>query len=185
MFWGTFLAPIFAVIVFNLVVFVCVVVVLLRHKMGRVARKQEQMKAKTALRLMFSISCVMLLFGLTWLFAILTFSATGLRETFQLLFTVFNSLQGFFIFLFVLSPEIFACCGKMVSGESKTSQSRSQTATRKEDRSAHRKRLNTYSSALSGVHSSETLKTDRNTNANPQKGTEKGRNESLQLTYID
>ena len=42
----------------------------------------------------------MFLFGLTWLFAILTFSVTGLRETFQILFTLFNSFQGFFIFLF-------------------------------------------------------------------------------------
>ena len=42
----------------------------------------------------------MLLFGITWLFAILTFSVTGLRETFQILFTLFNSFQGFFIFLF-------------------------------------------------------------------------------------
>ena len=49
---------------------------------------------------MISISGVMFLFGLTWLFAILTFSAPGLRETFQALFTVFNSFQGFFIFLF-------------------------------------------------------------------------------------
>ena len=42
----------------------------------------------------------MSLFGLTWLFAILTFSVTGLREAFQILFTLFNSFQGFFIFLF-------------------------------------------------------------------------------------
>ena len=49
---------------------------------------------------MISISGVMFLFGLTWFFAILTFSVTGPRETFQILFTVFNSLQGFFIFLF-------------------------------------------------------------------------------------
>ena len=49
---------------------------------------------------MISISGVMFLFGLTWLFAILTFSTPGLRETFQALFTVFNSFQGFFIFLF-------------------------------------------------------------------------------------
>ena len=49
---------------------------------------------------MISVGGVMFLFGLTWLFAILTFSVTGLRETFQVLFTVFNSFQGFFIFLF-------------------------------------------------------------------------------------
>ena len=49
----------------------------------------------------------MSLFGLTWLFAILTVSVSGLRETFQILFAVFNSFQGFFIFLFfcVLNKE--------------------------------------------------------------------------------
>ena len=111
--------------VFNLVVFVCVIVVLIRYKMGRIARKQERMTAKTALRLMFSVGGVMLLFGLTWLFAILTFSASGVRETFQLLFTVFNSLQGFFIFVFVLNEEILTCCRKAMSKRSSTSRSRS------------------------------------------------------------
>ena len=41
----------------------------------------------------------MFLFGITWLFGILTFSSE-VREVFQILFTVFNSFQGFFIFLF-------------------------------------------------------------------------------------
>jgi hypothetical protein len=44
---------------------------------------------------MMSISGVMFLFGITWLLAILAFSTTG-----QILFTIFNTLQGFFIFLF-------------------------------------------------------------------------------------
>ena len=52
--------------------------------------------------MMIGISGVMFLFGLTWLFAIFTFSVPKLklRESFQILFTVFNSLQGFFIFVF-------------------------------------------------------------------------------------
>ena len=69
---------------------------------------------------MISISGVMFLFGITWLFAILTFSVTGLRETFQILFVIFNSFQGFFIFLFfcVLNKEAleswreFLSCGR-------------------------------------------------------------------------
>ena len=51
--------------------------------------------------MLISIAGVIFLFGLSWLFAILTFSVGGLRETFQILFTIFNSLQGFFIFLFL------------------------------------------------------------------------------------
>ena len=50
---------------------------------------------------MIRIGGVMFLFGLTWLFAVLTFSVAGLRETFQILFTIFNSFQGFFAFLFI------------------------------------------------------------------------------------
>ena len=106
-FWGAFLAPILAVMVFNIVIFIWVIVVLVRHTRGTAARKKESVSNKTIIRLMISISGVMFLFGLTWLFAILTFSAPGLRETFQALFTVFNSFQGFFIFLFfcVFSKE--------------------------------------------------------------------------------
>ena len=106
-FWGAFLVPIFAIMIFNIVIFIWVIVVLVRHTRGTAARKKEAVGNKTIIRLMISISGVMFLFGLTWLFAILTFSVTGLRETFQILFTVFNSFQGFFIFLFfcVLNKE--------------------------------------------------------------------------------
>ena len=73
-------------------------------------RSKEGMKPKTALRLTLSISGIMFLFGLTWLFAAFTFTIAGndvLRIIFQALFTVFASFQGFFIFLFfcVLNKE--------------------------------------------------------------------------------
>jgi hypothetical protein len=66
---------------------------------------------------MISIGGVMFLFGLTWLFAVLTFSVTGLRETFQVLFTVFNSFQGFFIFVFVciLNKEVIESWREVLS----------------------------------------------------------------------
>ena len=106
-FWGAFLVPIIVIMIFNIVIFIWVIVVLVRHTRGTAARKKEAVSNKTIIRLMISISGVMFLFGLTWLFAILTFSAPGLRETFQALFTIFNSFQGFFIFLFfcVFSKE--------------------------------------------------------------------------------
>ena len=100
-FWGAFLAPIMAVMVFNVVIFVCVMVVLVRHVRSTASLKKQPVDIKTIVRLMFSIGGVMFLFGLTWLFAILTISVSGLRDTFQILFTIFNSLQGMFIFLFV------------------------------------------------------------------------------------
>lgn len=56
------------------------------------------------------MACVVLfpLLGLTWIFGILTVTDAGL--VFQYLFTIFNSLQGLFIFLFhvVRSKEIRA-----------------------------------------------------------------------------
>ena len=82
---------------FNIVLFICVIVVLIRHTRGKAARKNERVNTKTMVRLMISISGVMFLFGLTWLLAILAFSRTG-----QILFIIFNTLQGFFIFLFFI-----------------------------------------------------------------------------------
>ena len=97
--------------------------VLVRQTRGKAARMNEAVSNKTIICLMININGVMFLFGLTWLFAILTFSVTGLRETFQILFTFFNSFQGFFIFLFccVLNKEAleswkeFLSCGRYQS----------------------------------------------------------------------
>ena len=74
--------------------------VLIRHTKRKVSRKNESIKRQTIVHLMISISGIMFLFGMTWFFAVLTFSAPGLRETGSTLFTVFTSLQGFFVFVF-------------------------------------------------------------------------------------
>ena len=103
---GAFLAPILVVIIFNAVVFVWVCVVLIRHVRGVATQKKDPVGSKTILRMIISISGVLFFFGLSWLFFILAF-LSGLRETFQILFTVFNSLQGFFIFAFIVFTEGF------------------------------------------------------------------------------
>ena len=72
---------------------------------------------KQIIRITFSISGVLFLFGITWGFFILTFSVSGLRETFQILFTVFNSLQGFFVFAFILFTEGFGYWKALLSCE--------------------------------------------------------------------
>ncbi len=80
------------------------------------------MKPMTVIRLLVSISGIMFLFGLTWLFAVFTFQIAGdnvSRTIFQILFTVFASFQGFFIFLFFVifnreareSWKEFVSCG--------------------------------------------------------------------------
>jgi len=56
------------------------------------------MSTAKAIRLLISIMGVMVLFGMTWVLAALTISEASL--VFQIPFAAFNSLQGFFLFLF-------------------------------------------------------------------------------------
>ena len=98
MFFGAFLGPILAVLLFNVVIFVITVTVLVRHTRNTMGRMKEQMNHKTAVRLLISITGIIFLFGLTWVFGALTISDASLP--FQILFVIFNGFQGFFIFLF-------------------------------------------------------------------------------------
>ena len=77
--------------------------VLVRHTKDNAERQKQGMKneAAIAMRLVISISGIMFLFGLTWLFGALTITVTAVNLLFQILFVVLNSLQGFFIFLFL------------------------------------------------------------------------------------
>ena len=99
---GAFLAPILLIITIIIIILVCIVVVMIQHARHKVAQMNETISSKQILLMTISINGVLFLFGLTWLFLILTFSVPGLRETFQILFTIFNSLQGFFVFVFIL-----------------------------------------------------------------------------------
>ena len=112
---GAFLVPIFLIMVANAVFFVWVIVVLVQHAKGTAKRTNQAVTNKQILRIMFSISGILFLFGLTWGFFILTFSVVGLREIFQILFTIFNSLQGFFIFAFIFFTEGFGYWKELLS----------------------------------------------------------------------
>ena len=114
---GAFLAPIFVIIMINVVFFIWVILVVIRHVKETAERTKQTVTNKQILRIMFSINGVLFLFGLTWGFFILTFSVSGLRETFQILFTVFNSLQGFFVFAFILFTEGFGYWKALLSCE--------------------------------------------------------------------
>ena len=105
MFFGAFLGPIFAILLFNIVIFIFVIKVLIKHSKKKFDREVDQEKRKTILRLMCSIIGVMSIFGLAWVFGALTVVSRSFA--FQVLFALFNSLQGFMIFLFfcVLSKE--------------------------------------------------------------------------------
>ena len=161
-FWGAFLAPILAVMMFNLVIFIWVIVVLIRHTRGTASRKKEAVSNKTILRLMISIGGVMFLFGLTWFFAILTFSVPGLRETFQSLFTVSNSFQGFFIFLFfcVFSKEAREYWKEALSCGKYTSQFLHPSQTRYISSSGTGAKKNKKSTATTGISSTSAGRSD-------------------------
>ena len=91
----------------NMVIFVISMRVLVKHtrnKFNKSAYDKHQLR--TNVRLTTSLFAIMVLFGLTWILGAFTISEASLA--FQILFAIFNSFQGFFIFVFycVLSPEV-------------------------------------------------------------------------------
>lgn len=83
--------------------FVWTIVIVLRSTKSRLERTKEKLKAKTVFRVITSLVGVMILFGLTWLFAAFTVTIDNneiVRTVFQVLFVICASFQGFFIFLF-------------------------------------------------------------------------------------
>ena len=58
-------------------------------------KKDQKREVMTSIRIAFTCS---VLLGTAWVFAI--FAVGNLRDVFQWLFCIFNSLQGLFIFLF-------------------------------------------------------------------------------------
>ena len=82
--------------------------VLIKHSKKKIQRAKasaDGSSREATIRLLISIFSIMNMYGLTWLFAVFTF--TDGSFTFQLLFAIFNSLQGFFMFIFfcVLGKE--------------------------------------------------------------------------------
>ena len=152
---------------FNLIVFIWVIVILIRHTRGTAARKKERVSNKTIIRLMISIGGVMFLFGLTWIFAIFTFTSTG--DAFQVLFTLSNSFQGFCIFLFfcVFNKEAleswkeFFSCGKYTSKLLHPSQVKlSSTALTKKPKQTKSESITGLGSSSGGKYNLETSKSD-------------------------
>lgn len=130
---GALLAPVLAVVAFNIVIFVVVLSVLIKHSKKKIQRAKasaDGSSKEATIRLLISIFSIMNMYGLTWIFAILAF--TQATFAFQLLFAIFNSLQGFFMFLFfcVLGKEArdswttLLCRGKLKRFGPTTSNSR-------------------------------------------------------------
>ena len=162
-FFIAFLGPIFAILLFNLVIYIIVIVVLIKHsrnKLGKAARSDKKQR-KSNIRLAISLFGVMILFGLTWVLGAFTISEASL--TFQILFAVFNSLQGFFIFIFfcLLSPDVrqlwleTVTCGRYVGSKSSSTSGVKKGYTSGPSKSgAKHTNANTASSGLSSLPSS-------------------------------
>ena len=94
-FFAAFLGPICLVLAFNAVIFVVVIIVLIKHVLKR---SNSNNKNHDSIQLMINITSIFVLFGLTWIFGALTVLKAD--QTFQIMFTLINSLQGFLIFIF-------------------------------------------------------------------------------------
>jgi len=94
-FYGAFLAPVSLILIWNIISFVSVTRVMWGSTKPKTLVKSVHGDISDRIRRIFS---VVVLFGLTWTFAI--FAINGGGTVFQYLFCIFNSLQGFFIFIF-------------------------------------------------------------------------------------
>ena len=91
-FYIAYLAPILLVVTCNLIILAMILKALLKPSP---IRKNNKMEGMAKVRIAAGISILM---GSTWIIGL--FAVYELTFTFQLLFCIFNSLQGFFIFIF-------------------------------------------------------------------------------------
>ena len=89
------MAPILLILVGNFVVFGLVIHQIRKLSQRSTERSTKFLDTKTQLRGAFA---VVVLLGLTWIFAI--FAVGGAGIAFNYLFAIFNSFQGLFIFIF-------------------------------------------------------------------------------------
>ena len=129
MFICAFLAPIFLVLIFNFIIYILVIRVLIKLILDRNKRKSNKysMTKTEAVKLLLSSVGIIFLFGLTWVFAVLTFISHNAEFSFtlQFVFSFCNAFQGFYIFLFfvVLSSDAREewkrlLCKCLIKGES-------------------------------------------------------------------
>ncbi|XP_072181953.1 adhesion G-protein coupled receptor G6-like [Diadema setosum] len=112
---GGVLVPVGVIMIFNMVVFVRVIRQLNKTVQGRVIDETEK---RQRLRRFQNAICILLLMGLTWAVGYLSFIRPANAAVIAI-FTVLNSLQGFFIFVLycVRQPQVrgiwrsqFQCC---------------------------------------------------------------------------
>ncbi|XP_035846784.1 adhesion G-protein coupled receptor G2 isoform X2 [Sander lucioperca] len=136
------------IFLFNLVMFVVVLVQLCRIK----RQNPQNLQHRTTLQDVRSVVGITILLGLTWGFAFFAWGPVNLP--FMYLFTIFNSLQGFFIFVFHCAVKenvrkqwrTYLCCGRMRLAENSEW---SRTATQKTVKKSSVTRLRSHHSSNS------------------------------------
>ncbi|KAK3609831.1 hypothetical protein CHS0354_029871 [Potamilus streckersoni] len=122
-FYYGFSIPISLIIVVNVVIFCITIISISRRKAGLRSNQSNQKMAVTNLQ---AAVASFILLGLTWMFGYLAIADA--RLVFQYIFTILNSMQGFFIFiLFVVRKKkvreqwyIVCCKGKLDEKASRT-----------------------------------------------------------------
>ena len=110
-FFGAFLVPIILIIIFNVCIFISSSYVVIKLKINQQKRNQPlsnknkvPMSSKNACKLLALLAGFMFLLGLSWIILMFTIigADTSIYGAFavQWLFVFFNSLQGFFLFVF-------------------------------------------------------------------------------------
>uniref|UniRef100_A0A3B4TPC9 Adhesion G-protein coupled receptor G2 n=1 Tax=Seriola dumerili TaxID=41447 RepID=A0A3B4TPC9_SERDU len=143
------------VFLFNFIMFIVVLVQLCRIK----RQNPHNMQHRSTLQDVRSVAGITLLLGLTWGFAFFAWGPVNLP--FMYLFAIFNSLQGFFIFVFHCAAKenvrrqwrIYLCCGTMRLAENSEW---SRTATQKTVKKSSVTRVTSLHSSKSNNSSSST-----------------------------
>ncbi|XP_071801526.1 adhesion G-protein coupled receptor G6-like [Asterias amurensis] len=102
-FYASFLAPVSVVLLFNLVIFLVVTLQLCKMRRRNISQSRRNFDLRAQFKACASIT---VLFGLTWFFALFGIGEANLA--FSYLFVIFNTTQGFNIFVFqcLLKPSI-------------------------------------------------------------------------------
>ena len=115
-FYISLVGPVALIIVFNTYVLCVVILELHKHYQDKIESKFSQLM--TDARIAFTCN---ILLGTTWVFALFAFGKAIM--IFQWLFCIFNSLQGFFIFIFytVRNPDLQKLLLRKLKKHSKSS----------------------------------------------------------------
>ncbi|XP_071316968.1 adhesion G-protein coupled receptor G4 isoform X2 [Trachinotus anak] len=143
------------IFLFNFIMFIVVLVQLCRLK----RQNPHNVQHRTTLQDVRSVTGITILLGLTWGFAFFAWGPVNLP--FMYLFAIFNSLQGFFIFVFHCAVKenvrrqwrTYLCCGRMRLAENSDW---SRTATQKTVKRSSMSRLTSLNSSKSNNSSSST-----------------------------